>query len=166
MPRRDEAAFTDFVRRCAPQLLRTAWLLSGSAAAAEDLVQGALERLYVAWPRVQPESALPYTLRILVNLHIDTGRRRSREHLTDAVPERSGGPDLADDVVLASHLSAVLATLPPRERQCVVLRFHADLSESEVADLLGTSVGTVKSSTSRGLHKLRQVLILQGGPNG
>lgn len=161
MAGRDDATFTDFVRGASPQLLRTAWLLTGSSAAAEDLVQGALERSYVAWPRIRNDSALAYTRRILVNLHIDTGRRRRREHLTGDVPERAS-PDLTGDVGLADHLTEALATLPRRERQCVVLRFHADLSESDVAELLGVSAGTVKSSTSRGLARLRGLLILQG----
>lgn len=165
MAGRDEAAFTDFVLGTSPQLLRTAWLLTGSRAAAEDLVQGALERAYVAWPRIRNDSALAYTRRILVNLHIDTGRRRRREHLTEDVPEQAS-PDQTAHVVLADHLTAALATLPRRERQCVVLRFHADLSESDVAELLGISAGTVKSSTSRGLARLRGHLVLQEDHHG
>ncbi len=161
MTRRDDAGFSDFVRGASPQLLRTAWLLTGSRAAAEDLVQGALERVYVVWPRIQQEAATAYTRRIMVNLHIDTGRRRKRERLTDDVPE-VWSPDQTNNVVLADHLQEALKSLPPRERQCVVLRFHADLSEADVADLLNISTGTVKSSTSRGLAKLRQTMILQG----
>lgn len=161
MSRRDEAAFTDFVRGASPQLLRTAWLLTGSQVAAEDLVQGAFERVYVAWSRIDQASALGYTRRIIVNLHIDTGRRRRRERLTDDVPDQ-WSPDQSENVAVAEHLSKALANLPRRERQCVVLRFHADMSEADVADLLGVSVGTVKSSSSRGLAKLREALVLEG----
>lgn len=161
MTRRDDTGFSDFVRGASPQLLRTAWLLTGSRAAAEDLVQGALERVFVVWPRIQHDAATAYTRRVMVNLHIDTGRRRRRERLTDDVPE-VWSPDQTNDVVLADHLQEALKSLPSRERQCVVLRFHADLSEADVAELLGISTGTVKSSTSRGLAKLRQTMILQG----
>src|SRR5690349_3543408 len=161
MPRRDEASFDEFMRGASPRLLSMAWLLTGSRASAEDLVQGALERAYVAWPRIQSGAPLAYTRRILVNLHIDTGRRRRGEYLTDDVPDRLT-PDTSADVDLVDHLTRALATLPSRERQCVVLRFHADLPEAEVAEVLSISVGTVKSSTSRGLAKLRALLVPQG----
>lgn len=161
MARRDDAAFSDFVRATSPQLLRIAWLLCGSRAAAEDLMQGSLERVYVVWPRIQHEAALSYTRRVMVNLHIDTGRRRKREHLTGDVPELVS-PDETGNVALADHLQRALRSLPTRERQCVVLRFHADMSEAEVAELLRISTGTVKSSTSRGLAKLRNALVLEG----
>lgn len=161
MARRDDAGFSDFVRASSPQLLRTAWLLCGSRTAAEDLVQGSLERVLVVWHRIQHEAALSYTRRVMVNLHIDTGRRRKKEHLTGEVPD-VGIPDQTGNVGLADHLQGALRSLPARERQCVVLRFHADLSEADVAELLGVSTGTVKSSTSRGLGKLRQALVLEG----
>lgn len=163
--RRDPAEFDAFVRDVSPRLLRLAWLLTGSPHTAEDLVQGALERLYVAWPRLDGGDTVNYARRTLVNLHTDWVRRR-REVVTAAVPESSRPeslrPDPADGVALADHLTRALATLPARERQCVVLRHHADLSEAQVADLLGIGVGTVKSSTSRRLARLREVLVTEG----
>lgn len=158
--RRDQAQFEAFVRDVSPRLLRLAWLLTGSPHAAEDLVQGALERVYVAWPRLDEGGTLNYTRRTLVNLHTD-GLRRRREVAVDAIPEK-GRPDRSDEVALADHLTRALATLPTRERQCVVLRHHADLTEAAVADLLGVSVGTVKSSTSHGLARLRDLLVTEG----
>lgn len=158
---RDDGTFDEFMRSSSPRLLRLAWLLTGGASSAEDLVQETLERVYVAWPRIEPGGTHNYARRILVNLHTDSHRRRWRERLTAKVPETSG-PDRSDAVALADELTAALAQLPVRERQCVVLRHHADLSEREVADVLDVSMGTVKSSTSRGLARLRALLVIEG----
>lgn len=161
MNRRDDGSFDEFLRSSSPRLLRLAWLLTGGAASAEDLVQETLERVYVAWPRVEPGGSHNYARRILVNLHTDSHRRRWRERLTSEMPE-SGRADRTDDVALADELTTALAQLPVRERQCVVLRHHADLSERDVADTLDISTGTVKSSTSRGLTRLRTLLAPEG----
>jgi RNA polymerase sigma-70 factor (sigma-E family) len=161
MVRRDDGSFDEFIRSSSPRLLRLAWLLTGSASSAEDLVQETLERVYVAWPRIEHGGSHNYARRVLVNRHTDAHRRRWRERLTPDVPEASH-PDRADQVVLADQLSAALAQLPTRERQCVVLRHHADLSERDVAEALNISTGTVKSSTSRGLARLRTALAPQG----
>jgi RNA polymerase sigma-70 factor (sigma-E family) len=159
--RRDDGSFDEFLRSSSPRLLRLAWLLTGGAASAEDLVQETLERVYVAWPRVEPGGSHKYARRVLVNLHTDSHRRRWRERLTSEVPE-AGRADRTDDVALADELTTALAQLPVRERQCVVLRHHADLSERDVADALDISTGTVKSSTSRGLTRLRTLLAPEG----
>ena len=152
------------MRASGPRLLRIAWLLTGSAAAAEDLVQGTLEGIYVAWPRIDEGGSFSYARRVLVNLHNDTRRRRRGEIVTETTPEQSVD-DLTSQVDDSAWLAAALATLPRRERQCVVLRHHADLSEADVAALVGTSIGTVKSATSRGLAKLRETLVTQGESN-
>lgn len=161
MIRRDDGSFDEFMRSSSPRLLRLAWLLTGGASSAEDLVQETLERVYVAWPRIEPGGTHNYARRVLVNLHTDSHRRRWRENLTDEVPD-TGQADRSDEVVLADQLTAVLAQLPVRERQCVVLRHHVDLSERDVADTLNISTGTVKSSTSRGLARLRTLLATEG----
>lgn len=161
MAKRDDGSFDEFLRSSSPRLLRLAWLLTGGASSAEDLVQETLERVYVAWPRLEPGGTHNYARRTLVNLHTDGHRRRWREDLTSDLPDRAR-PDRTDHVVLADQLSAALAQLPLRERQCVVLRHHADLSEREVADTLNVSTGTVKSSTSRGLARLRTLLVTEG----
>jgi RNA polymerase sigma factor (sigma-70 family) len=110
---------------------------------------------------VEPGGSHNYARRVLVNLHTDSHRRRWRERLTSEVPE-AGRADRTDDVALADELTTALAQLPVRERQCVVLRHHADLSERDVADALDISTGTVKSSTSRGLTRLRTLLAPEG----
>jgi len=151
-----EAEFRSFVAARWARLLRTAYLLTGDTHDAEDVVQVTLERLYVAWRRLGPDdNADAYTRRILVNSNISrVRRRRFRERLTTSLPERA----TADPTVQADEraaLLAALASLPARQRAAVVLRYWDDLSESQVADVLGCSVGNVKSQTSRGLAKLR-----------
>lgn len=160
--RREDGSFDEFMHSSSPRLLRLAWLLTGGASSAEDLVQETLERVYVAWPRIEPGGSHNYARRILVNLHTDSHRRRWRENLTDEVPD-AGRPDRSDHVALADELATALAELPVRERQCVVLRHHIGLSERETADALNVSTGTVKSSTSRGLTRLRTLLVTDGG---
>lgn len=162
MKRRDDGSFDEFLRASSPRLLKLAWLLTGGASSAEDLVQETLERVYVAWPRIEDGGTHNYARRVLVNLHTDSYRRRWRENLTDEVPD-TGRADRTDDVALADELASALATLPVRERQCVVLRHHIGLSERETADALDVSTGTVKSSTSRGLTRLRTLLVPEGG---
>ena len=161
MNSRDDGSFDEFMRSSSGRLLRLAWLLTGGASSAEDLVQETLERVYVAWPRIEPGGTHNYARRVLVNLHTDSHRRRWRERLTDEVPE-AGSTDRSEHIALADELSNALASLPVRERQCVVLRHHVGLSERETADALNVSTGTVKSSTSRGLTRLRTLLVTQG----
>ena len=157
-----DAAFTTFVEQATPSLLRTAWLLTGNHDAAHDLVQAALVRTYVAWPRVRPETALAYTRRILVNERTDRWRRHGAELTVAAPPEGASAPGSATedrDVVVR-----LLATLPEQQRKVVVLRYYADLSEQATADALNISVGTVKSAASRGLATLRSQLTgIEGG---
>ena len=161
MAQRDDGSFDEFMHASSARLLRLAWLLTGGASSAEDLVQETLERVYVAWPRIEPGGRHNYARRILVNLHTDSHRRRWREKLTSEMPE-AGRADRTNEVALADELTAALAQLPVRERQCVVLRHHVDLSERDVADALNISTGTVKSSTSRGLARLRSLLATEG----
>lgn len=158
---RDDEEFLGFVDQASQRLLRLAWMLTGDKGTAEDLVQEALERVYVAWPRIEPAGRVAYARRVVTNLHIDAGRRRRREVVVAEVPGVAVDAP-ADAVVGFMALAAALATLPERQRQCVVLRHHADLSELDVADLLGVSVGTVKSATFRGLARLRTLLVLEG----
>lgn len=143
--------FADFVRGASPRLLKAAWFICGDPVQAEDLVQTALARVFVRWGRVRNGNPLAYTRKVLLNLHIDE-RRRDRETPVAQTPERpvhDTGPEQADQLV------RLLAALPLRERQVVVLRHYVGLAESEVAELLGISLGTVKGSGSRGLAKLR-----------
>ncbi len=151
-----DAAFTAFVEQASPSLLRTAWLLSGNHHAAHELVQAALVKTYVAWPRVRPEGALAYARKILVNERTDTWRRRRGELVVADVPERAvPEATTSEDRDLVVRL---LAALPDQQRRVVVLRYYTDLPEQAVADLLDISLGSVKSAASRGLATLRAQL--------
>lgn len=149
-----EAEFVDFVEAASPRLLTSAWLLTADPVTAEDLVQEALERVYVRWGKVRGTNPTAYARRIVTNLHTDRWRKQRREVLTGAPPERAIGEVSSASV----DLVRVLQQLPTRERECVVLRHYLDLSEKETAEALGVSLGTVKSSTSRGLAGLRVLL--------
>ena len=155
MPNDRDREFVDFVREASPRLLKAAWLICGDPVQAEELVQAALEKVYLRWGRVRNGDPPAYTRRCLLNAHIDERRRTTRERPSGDPPER-GTVDAAPEDT--NHVVALLAELPLRERQVVVMRHYAGLPEAQVADLLGVSIGTVKSSASRGLAKLRESL--------
>lgn len=138
-------------------LLRLARMLTADWASAQDLVQTSLERVWPRWGRIVREGDPDaYVRRVLVNAHLKSGRRRWRGELPFAeVPERPGD-DLFEAADLRQTVHALLPLLPPRQRVVLVLRYYADLTESAVADVLGCSVGTVKSQTAKGLRKLRE----------
>ncbi|ACU75522.1 RNA polymerase, sigma-24 subunit, ECF subfamily [Catenulispora acidiphila DSM 44928] len=153
---RDESEFQGFVLARRRALMRTAYLLTGDTGRAEDLVQTALAKAYVAWRRVRDvDDPSAYVARILINAHTSEQRRkRVREWFPGTVPEPAVS-DRAEAVADRSALMAALATLAPRQRAVVVLRFWEDRSENDVAHLLGCSIGTVRSQAFRGLAKLR-----------
>src|SRR3954469_4888645 len=159
-------AFRGYVAARSPALLRTAYLLTGNRADAEDLLQTALAKTYLAWDRIREREALDgYVRRVMVNTQTSRWRRKKvDEYTTDVVPERRAERDATEDVVLHDALWNALATLPKRQRAMVVLRYYEDLSEAETADVLGVSVGTVKSTTSRALLKLRDSAGLRDDP--
>jgi RNA polymerase sigma-70 factor (sigma-E family) len=134
---------------------RTAYLLCGDWHRAEDIVQIALIKLYVAWSRVRKGSADAYARKVLVRAAIDDGRRGffQRERTVDAVPERAVTDSTAD-----LDLRGALDTLPPGQRAVVVLRYWEDLSITETASILGRTEGTVKSQAAKGLAALRELL--------
>jgi len=162
---RDED-FTAFVTDHQADLLRTAWLLCGDTHRAEELTQQALVRTYGAWSRAGAGDPLAYARRVLVNLRIDTWRRRRREVLVapEDLPDDVAHPGTAPHRSTADHqadrdqLVRALATLSPRQRRVVVLRHLVGLPEADVAADLGISVGTVKSTSSRALAQLRATL--------
>jgi RNA polymerase sigma-70 factor (sigma-E family) len=163
-------SFEEFVQACSPRLFRTALLLAGQdRAAAEDLLQLALERAYRHWGRVcrsgDPER---YVRRILANAANDRWRRAVRrpERPLDSRHADLVVADQADTVAERDFLIRALAGLPPRQRTVLVLRYYNDLSETEIADVLGCSVGTVKSQASRGLARLRDVAVPDTEPTG
>jgi len=153
--------FDDFVRARLPSLVRFGRALTGSDAAAADLVQDALERTLVRWPRVISHGGDPegYVRRVMVTRNISAWRRVRRERLAAEVPERvCTDPEPAWD----SALWGAVVTLPPRQRAVIALRYYEDLSEAEIADLMGISPGTVKSQASHALAKLRSALQASG----
>lgn len=160
MQAEQEEDFRRFVVDSRHRLVSTAYVLTGDHARAEDLVQTALVRTYRAWERIRRQDVPEhYARRIVVNLHASWWRRAAHraERPVALVPERrvedgTAGVDQRDQI-----WRAVLA-LPPRMRAIIVLRFLEELKEAETAEILGCSVGTVKSQTSRALAKLRAQL--------
>ena len=158
---RDEgtpADFAEFVAARSRSLLRTAYLLTGDHQHAEDLVQTTLTKVYLRWPRVsRMDYPAAYARRILVNQAASSRWWRFARELAPAVPDVVG--DGYDDRVATSSTvwKAVLA-LPPRQRAVVVLRYYEDLSEAEIADVLGVAPGTVKSTAHAANRRLAGVL--------
>jgi RNA polymerase sigma-70 factor (sigma-E family) len=166
MDREDAEDFRQFMATRSTALLRTAFLLTGDRGHAEDLVQSALIRAYRHWGQVR-RSGVPeaYVRRILVNERNSRWRRdrhRARE-VVGEVPDRPGG-DEAQALADRDEMWRGLQAMPPRTRAVLVLRYWEDLSEAETAELLGCSVGTVKSQASRGLRRLAEVLAGDGAP--
>jgi RNA polymerase sigma-70 factor (sigma-E family) len=154
MARGDED-FAEFVQASSAGLLRAAYLLTGDRHVAEDAAQTALVRTYAAWSRVRREDAFAYARRVLVNHVTDRWRRRLREYATGALPDRPAGTDIAEEVATRQYLIGALASLTGRERAVIIMRYFFDLPEATLADELQISVGTVKSTSSRALAKLR-----------
>jgi RNA polymerase sigma-70 factor (sigma-E family) len=166
--------FQSFMTGRWPRLMRTAFLLTGEQHAAEDLVQSTLEQVFVAWRKVgsadDPEA---YVRRVMINAHARRHRRKLKEFLA---PRHDSGlvrevPDTGDRIAQADDRSALLkalAQLPPRQREAVVLRYWEDLTETQAAEAMGCSVGTVKSNAAKGIAKLRAIpglaeTVTQGG---
>src|SRR3954470_19129041 len=148
--------FTAYLEARQGRLLRTAYLLTGDQHQAEDLLQTSLAKLYLAWDRVRERGNVDaYVRRIMVNENNSLWRRpwKRREHASDDLPE--GGFHDVYDEGLGAAVWEVVQTLPKKARAFVVLRYYEQLSEAETADVLGISVGTVKSQTSRALASLR-----------
>ena len=155
----DEDAFRDFVVGRSTSLLRTAYLLTGDWGHAEDLLQTSLAKLYRAWSRLDDHERLDaYVRRIMVNTQTSWWRRAWKaEHPTGSLPDWPG-PDAVSASDDRDRLRRALLTLPDKQRAIVVLRHYEDLSEAEVARVMGCAVGTVKSQCARGLDKLRAAL--------
>ncbi|MEO3777748.1 SigE family RNA polymerase sigma factor [Micromonospora sp. B11E3] len=155
--------FREFVEIRYGDLLRTAYLLTGSRHAAEDLVQHALMRAMRRWRQV--DEPMAYVRRIMVNERVSVWHRLgSREFLAGVTgpwrlhADRGRGRDVADEVVVREEVRAALQGLPPRMRAVLVLRYWEDLTEAQIARTLGCSAGTVKSLASRGIARLRAAL--------
>ncbi|MFN8196603.1 MAG: SigE family RNA polymerase sigma factor [Nocardioidaceae bacterium] len=160
MARRDTTEFAEFVAARSPALHRAAYLIVGDPQLAQDLVQEALTKTYVAWPRLRdPGAAESYTRKAITTTAIGWFRRRawSSERPRDDVPE-TGQPGHAEGVVTRDWVWRELQALPVRQRAAIVLRFYEDLTEAQTAEAMGCAVGTVKSQVSAGLAKLRDRL--------
>jgi RNA polymerase sigma-70 factor (sigma-E family) len=156
------ASFASYVQARRPVLLRTARSLTNDPWDAEDLLQTALARTYLHWDRIADHGALDgYVRRALVNTRTSQWRRRRVDECpSETLPEpREAGfapPDPAERQAERDALWRAVLRLPDRQRAIVVLRYYEDLSEARTAELLGVSVGTVKSALSRALVKLRR----------
>jgi RNA polymerase sigma-70 factor (sigma-E family) len=167
--------FERFVGASASGLLRAAFLIAWDLAEAEDLVQECLFRIARRWPRVRKmEHPAAYARTVLVHLALDEGKRRNRRHaeLREATSvlleahEDETAFRVFGRVEASADLVRALGDLPPRQRVALVLRYFEDLSEADVAETMGCSIGTVKSTTSRALERLRHIVEDPADPVG
>lgn len=151
----DDVSFAEYVASRGHALARLAYLLSGSHADADDLVQSALAKAYARWPHIATlDSPDAYVRRILANQHVSWWRARRRERLTDHTPEVAVSDTTAAQAT-ADLLRDGVRSLPPRQRAAIVFRYYEDLDDAAIADALGCSVATVRSQISRALASLR-----------
>jgi RNA polymerase sigma-70 factor (sigma-E family) len=152
-----DADFSAYMSARQTALYRTAYLLAGDHAGAEDLLQTAFAKLYLSWDRIRDREALDgYVRRIMVNENNSLWRRawKRREHATDTMPE-TATVDVYDDG-MGGALWSFVQTLPPKQRSVVVLRYYEQLEYDEIAALTGVREGTVRSRVSRGIAVLRE----------
>jgi len=159
--------FDRFVAEAGDGLLRAAYLITWELADAEDLVQECLFKVARRWPRVRKmEHPVAYARTVLVHLALDDGKQRTRRRAELAEAATASFEQHEDDTAVrvlgrvesSADLMQALAELPPRQRVALVLRYFEDLPEADVAETMGCSVGTVKSTTSRALDRLRSVV--------
>lgn len=152
----DDDEFAEFVRSRSPALHRYAYLLTGNSYDADDLVQEALIRLRGAWARIQRrDDPTGYTRTTIARLYVSFWRRRRHESIVSDLPDAAADdPGIAKAIRRAAMLRA-LATLPPRQRAVIVLRFYENQTEEQIAETLGISRGTVRSQAARAFEKLR-----------
>ena len=151
----------DFIDQNSRLLLRSAWLLTGNWASAEDLVQTSLLQSWLHWDEIKADAPDFYVRRVLMNTFLSGQRRRwNREQPTADLPDRPGADELTSSE-LRQVIWRALSGLPARQRAVVVLRYFNDLSEAQTARALDCSIGTVKSQASRALARLRSIPELQ-----
>jgi RNA polymerase sigma-70 factor (sigma-E family) len=150
-----DVVFDEFVAARSDALVRAAWLLTGDWHRAEDLLQTALAKAYLRWDRIADGNDEAYVRRVLVTTYATWWRRRWRGERPTADLPVVAQSSPAEDVELRRVLVQALAGLPRGQRAAVVLRYYCDLSETEAAEALGCSVGTVKSQCAKGLARLR-----------
>ncbi len=158
--RRDKAVFAEFVAARSGALHRAAYLMVGDVGLAQDLVQEALTKTYVAWPRLRDTgNAEAYARKTITNTAITWFRRKgwNAERTSETVPDRVDAGH-ADGVADRAWVQECLMKLPPRQRAAIVLRYYDDLTEAQTAAAMDCAVGTVKSQVAAGLTKLRALM--------
>ncbi|MFE2880770.1 SigE family RNA polymerase sigma factor [Streptomyces roseus] len=160
-----EAEFTAYVQERRAALYATAFHLTGDRYEAEDLLQSALFSTYRAWDRISDKAAVGgYLRRTMTNLHISAWRRRKlNEYPTEELPETASDTDAMRGTELRAVLWQALARIPEPQRTMLVLRYYEGRTDPEIAEILGISVGTVKSSIWRSLRRLRDDEVLSFG---
>ncbi|MCT9934819.1 SigE family RNA polymerase sigma factor [Planotetraspora sp. A-T 1434] len=150
-------SFREFVAAHQQSLMRTAYLLTGDAHLAEDLLQTVLLKVLGRWFKLSRiDSPEAYARKALLNQHISWRRRRAGAELpSTAPPERVYSSE--DSTVVRLVMRQALMRLPPRQRAVIVLRFYEDRTERETAELLNCSIGTVKSQVHHALARLRDL---------
>jgi RNA polymerase sigma-70 factor (sigma-E family) len=166
----EQAEFVAFVQARQHRLLRSAYLVCGDHHLAEDLLQGALVKLALRWRQLRDGDPEAFLRTVVYRDAVSWWRRWRRERLTAAPPARTG-PDPTENTPIRLVFADALRRLTPRQRAVLVLRFMDDLTEARTAEVLGVSIGTVKSQTSVALRRLREVApelreLLSVGPGG
>ncbi len=156
----EEGSFAAVFNAHHRQAVRLAYLLTSDAFQAEDIAAEAFAKVYVRWKRGEVRDVGAYLRRAVAN---EANSKLRRRYLERRESSRRSGDDrgvrlVDEDAADRDEVWAALARLPDRQRHAVVLRYYEDLSEAETAQLLGCSVGTVKSQVSRGLAKLERML--------
>ncbi|MFF3212199.1 SigE family RNA polymerase sigma factor [Streptomyces sp. NPDC002886] len=154
----NEAEFTAYVQERRAALYATAFHLTGDRYEAEDLLQTALFSTYRAWDRISDKAAVGgYLRRTMTNLHISAWRRRKlNEYPTEELPETASDTDAMGGTELRAVLWQALTRIPEPQRTMLVLRYYEGRTDPEIAEILGISVGTVKSSIWRSLRRMRE----------
>jgi len=158
--RADEDDFRAFVAARSPSLLWFAHVLTGDRHTADDVVQIALAKTALGWSRVRrKENPEGYVRRAIVNTHLNAMRRKPwREQPREFMPDDALARRAEEELDDRDAMWAALAGLPPKQRAVLVLRYYEDLSEADIADVLGCSRGTVKSQAAKGLLHLREIV--------
>lgn len=163
----DDREFTEWAAGCQRSLLRSAYLLTGDLHRAQDLVQEALVKVALRWSRLRDGNPTAYARKVVVNDNVSWWRRR--RDTVGADPDDSVPDGVSSDPVTALVVRRALMRLTPAQRAVLVLRHFDDLSERDTAEVLGVSVGTVKSQNAAALARLRtgapELLDLIGGPH-
>jgi RNA polymerase sigma-70 factor (sigma-E family) len=157
--------FAAFVAARGTSLFRLACLLTGSPSEADDLVQDSLEKVYLRWSRVTGADApYPYVRRLMVNTLVSNHRRPAhRAEVPSAAPPDAPVESREQAVVDHEQVWPLVLALPTKQRAVIVLRYYEDLSEQQIADVLGCSTGSVKSKAHDALAALRRGMTAKGG---